>query len=68
MNAPCKGCEYREVACHVKCPLYRMYKRKKERETKQGLMHSDVSAYVGDNVRKIRHRMRKAKYGCTVVD
>lgn len=56
------------MACHVKCPLYRMYKRKKEKETKQSLMHSDVSAYVGDNVRKIRHRMRKAKYGCTVVD
>ena len=39
-----------------------------EHETKQGLMHIDVSAYVGDNVRKIRYRMRKAKYGCTVVD
>ena len=68
MDAPCKGCEYREVACHVKCPAYRMYKRKREETTKQGLMHSDVAAYIGDNVKKVKHRMRKVKYGCVVID
>lgn len=68
MKAPCKGCTFREIACHVTCPMYRMYKRKKEEETKCNAKHSDVSDYVRGNVIKIRHKMRKAKYGCTVND
>lgn len=31
-------------------------------------MHSDVAAYIGDNVKKVKHRMRKVKYGCVVID
>ena len=68
MKAPCKGCTFREIACHVKCPMYRMYKRKKEGETKCNAKRGDVSDYVRGNVIKIRHKMRKAKYGCTVND
>ena len=45
-----------------------MYKRKKEEETKCNAKRCDVSDYVSGNVIKIRHKMRKAKYGCTVND
>lgn len=48
--------------------MYRMYKRKKEEETKCNAKHGDVSDYVMGNVIEIRHKMRKAKYGCTVND
>ena len=68
MNAPCKNCEYREVACHVKCPAYRMYKRKREMMQENTIKQNDVLAYLGDNVKKVKHRMRKAKYGCMVID
>ena len=68
MKVPCKGCEFREIACHVKCPMYRMYKREKEKETKCNAKRGDVSDYVRGNVIKIRHKMRKAKYGCEVRD
>ena len=68
MKAPCKGCEYREVACHIKCPAYRMYKRQMEFQKENTLKRNDVLAYLSNNVRKVKHRMRKAKYGCTVND
>lgn len=48
--------------------MYRMYKRKKAEETKCNAKRSDVSDYVRGNVIKIRHKMRKAKYGCEVRD
>lgn len=38
MNAPCKGCEFREIACHVTCPMYLMYKKNKEKEMKCNVM------------------------------
>lgn len=68
MNAPCKGCEYREVACHVRCPLYRMYKQKRETMQENAIKQNDVLAYLGDNVKKVKRCMRKAKHGCTVID
>lgn len=68
MKAPCKGCTFREIACHVTCPMYRMYKRKKEEETKCNAKRCDISDYVRGDVIKIRHKMRKAKYGYTVND
>ena len=45
-----------------------MYKRKKEEEMKCNAKQCDVSDYVRGNVIKIRHKMRKAKYGCEVRD
>lgn len=48
--------------------MYRMYKREKEKETKCNAKRGDVSDYVRGNVIKIRYKMRKAKYGCTVHD
>ena len=68
MKAPCKGCEYREVACHVKCPDYLMYKKQMESQKANTIKRNDVLAYIGDNVRKVKTRMKKAKYGCTVND
>ena len=32
------------------------------------IKRNDVLAYLGDNVKKVKHRMRKAKYGCAVID
>ena len=68
MKAPCKGCEYREVACHVKCTDYLMYKKQMETQKENTIKRNDVLAYIGDNVRKVKTRMKKAKYGCTVND
>lgn len=68
MKVPCKGCEFREIACHVTCPMYRMYKKHKEEEMKCNAKQGDVSDYVRENVIRIRHKMRKAKYGCSVND
>lgn len=48
--------------------MYRMYKQKKEEEIKCNAKRGDVSDYVRGNVIKIRHKMRKAKYGCEVRD
>ena len=68
LKVPCKGCEFREIACHVTCPMYRMYKREKEKEMKCSVMRNDTHAYIVSNAKKIRHKMRKAKYGCSVND
>lgn len=68
MKVPCKECAFREIACHVTCPMYRMYKKNKEKEMKCKAKQSDVSDYVRGNVIKIRYKMRKAKYGCSVND
>lgn len=68
MKAPCKECEYREVACHVKCPAYRMYKQQMESQKENTIKLNDVLAYIGDNVRKVKQRTRNTKYVCTVSD
>ena len=68
MNAPCKGCAFREVACHVKCPMYRMYKRKREETLKSEYVKNDVTSYIEGNFSKIRRKIGKPNYGCTVND
>ena len=68
MKVPCKGCTFREIACHVTCPMYRMYKKNKEKEMKCNVMRNDTDTYIVSNAKKIRHKMRKAKYGCSVND
>lgn len=68
MKTSCKGCEYREVACHVKCTDYLMYKKQMESQKENTIRQNDVLAYIGNNVRKVKCRMKKAKYGCTVSD
>ena len=68
MKTPCKGCEYREVACHVKCLAYLMYKKQMESQKENTIRQNDILAYIGNNVRKVKTRMKKAKYGCTVND
>ena len=32
------------------------------------IKQNDVLAYLWNNVKKVKYRMRKAKYGCTVND
>ena len=68
MNAPCKGCEYREVACHVKCPAYRMFKRKREETLKCEYVKNDITSYVESNFNRIRRKIGKPNYRCTVND
>lgn len=68
MKVPCKGCTFREIECHVTCPMYRMYKQKKKQQFDNAVMRNDITAYIGDNVTKIRKCNRNKKYGCTVRD
>lgn len=68
MKTPCNECEYREVACHVKCPAYRMYKQQMESNKENTIKRNDVLAYICDNVRKVKQRTRNAKYVCAVND
>ena len=68
MNAPCKGCTFREVGCHVICPMYRMYQRKKSEEKLYLQGNTEVSEYVKNNIQRIKRRVRKSTYACTVND
>lgn len=68
MDAPCRGCKFREINCHSKCESYLEYRRKLDEQNKERYKEINTYRYVGDNVRAIKHKMRKAKYGCTVRD
>jgi hypothetical protein len=68
MDVPCRGCKFREINCHSKCESYLEYRRKLDEQNKERYKEIDTYRYVGDNVRAIKHKMRKAKYGCTVRD
>lgn len=68
MDVPCRGCKSREINCHSKCESYLEYRRKLDEQNKERYKEIDTYRYVGDNVRAIKHKMRKAKYGCTVRD
>ena len=68
MDVPCRGCKFREVACHGKCESYLAYRKRLDEQNKERYKEIDTYSYVGDNVRAIRHKMRKAKYGCSVND
>lgn len=68
MDVPCRGCKFREINCHSKCESYLEYRRKLDAQNKERYKEIDTYRYVGDNVRTIKHKMRKAKYGCTVRD
>lgn len=68
MDVPCRGCKLREINCHSKCESYLEYRRKLDEQNKERYKEIDTYRHVGDNVRAIKHKMRKAKYGCTVRD
>lgn len=68
MDVPCRGCKFREINCHSKYESYLEYRRKLDEQNKERYKEIDTYRYVGDNVRTIKHKMRKAKYGCTVRD
>lgn len=68
VKVPCKGCEYREVGCHGKCTAYQLYKQEKKQQFDNAVMRNDITAYIGDNVMRIRKCNRNKKYGCTVND
>lgn len=40
-----------------------MYKQKMESQKENTTRQNDMLAYIGDNVRKVKCRMKKAKYG-----
>ena len=65
MKTPCRGCQFREVGCES----YIQWRAKLDEYNEQKNIQGDAYKYVGDNVRTIRHRMRKLKgYSCTVKD
>lgn len=69
MKPPCRGCQFREVGCHSKCESYIQWRALLDKYNEQRNIQGDAYKYVGDNVRTIRHRMRKLKgYSCTVRD
>lgn len=68
MKTPCRGCQFREVGCHSKCESYLEYRKKLDEQNKESYKEIDAYRYVGENVKTIKHKMRKAKYGCTVRD
>lgn len=68
MDVPCRGCKFIEINCHSKCESYLEYRKKLDAQNKERYKEIDTYIYVGDNVRTIKHKMRKAKYGCTVRD
>lgn len=69
MKTPCRECKFREVGCHSKCESYIQWRAQLDKYNEQKNMQGDTYKYIGDNVRTIRHRMRKLKgYSCTVRD
>ena len=62
LKTPCKNCELRTVGCHGTCVRYIMYKCRMDRQSKERNLRCDVGAYIGNNVKRIRHRLRKCKY------
>lgn len=69
MKTPCRECKFREVGCHSKCESYKQYRASLDKLNEKKNIKGDAYKYVGDNVRAIRHRMRKLKgYSCTVRD
>lgn len=67
-RVPCKNCTRRTPGCHGRCPSYSLYKVLSKYEKAKGHDDTDVQSYIMSNVRKIRHKMQKAKYGYTVKD
>lgn len=67
-RVPCKNCTRRIPGYHGMCSGYSLYKVLSKYEKLQELDNIDVQSYIMTNVRKIRHKMQKAKYGCTVKD
>lgn len=47
MNAPCKGCEAREVGCHSKCVLYQAYRLELDERKPKDQGNSDYNEYIG---------------------
>ena len=39
-----------------------MYKARMDRQLKERNLQCDVGAYIGNNIKRIRHRLRKCKY------
>ncbi len=69
MKTPCRGCQFREVGCHSKCESYIQWRVQLDKYNEQKNIQNDACKYIRDNVRTIRHRMRKLKgYSCTVRD
>ena len=46
MNAPCKGCEARELGCHSKCVLYQAYRLELDERKPKDHGNADYDNYV----------------------
>lgn len=64
--APCKGCEQREVGCHVWCEKYIEFRRLKDEQNEEIKRANEVNQALNDIERKRRislatGRMRKRR-------
>ena len=60
-RVPCKNCTRRTPGCHGRSPSYSLYKVLSKYEKAKDHDDIDVQSYIMINVRKIRHKMQKAK-------
>lgn len=67
-RVPCRNCNRRTPGCHSMCSDYNLYKVLSKYEKAKDRDDTVVQSYIMTNVRKIRYKMQKAKYGCTVKD
>lgn len=55
MNAPCLGCEFRQVGCHGSCPQYAEYHKQCSEASRLRHQENAVTGYqVAQAVRNIR--------------
>lgn len=56
MNAPCLGCERRELGCHGKCNDYKQFKVDLEEAKKKQSKYVQDRIYHVDSVRSVKRR------------
>ena len=62
MRPPCKGCNEREMGCHIVCERYRAFRAEREAAYAKNAQQAEVTAFVGDvkrNVHRIYGRLKK---------
>ena len=63
MNAPCMGCEEREIGCHAVCPAYNDYKRFREAVRKDQYNDSLADQFTMSKERGIKRKLMDKKSG-----
>ncbi len=61
LNAPCYICKNKQIGCHDKCEIYKMYTEELERmrdnkRIVKGLWTSDLAVSRGEYLRRCKYR------------